>query len=126
MTAPDTVMVLETARSLIENPRHWWRRQYRHELADGEVAYCAIGATGGAVSIIAGDRTDSQYLMNLNWFRTNAIHHLGLAVPKGYASVVSPDNNHHLVMMYNDNLRTTHADILALYDKAIELATETA
>jgi hypothetical protein len=92
--------ILIAARAKIERPECWTKGKYARD-KDGEsvtpnsrsaVCWCAIGAVHAAYPSDA-ERT----LIRLSWF-----------VPtKGGIST------------YNDYPETTHADILALYDRAI-------
>lgn len=84
---------LIAAKALIADPSRWCKRKMEE---DG--SFCAMGAAakiGGGYSIDS-DRTKAMYLV------------LSRLTPGWQVSV------------YNDTPTTTHGDIMALYDRAIE------
>lgn len=85
---------LIAARALIDTPEKWGKGSFR--AVDG--CLCAVGALGVATTGNAHDWSASAY---------NALYD---ALPEtAYAGVPS----------YNDNPNTTHAEIMALFDRAI-------
>ena len=103
-----TVEILEKARDLISDPERWAKGYYAHD-KDGDYVpprdgnackWCAAGAT--IVVSPDDDNDDSRHALAL----------LQKALPSGFLFATN----------YNDRPTTTHADILALFDRAIELA----
>lgn len=100
-----TLEILKAARALIENPSHW---------AKGELAYDAMNracepdsphATGfcteGALARVAGDYPNYRLALKL----------LGTRLPEPFGSTP--------VFEWQDRSNTTHADVLALFDRTI-------
>jgi hypothetical protein len=95
-TIPVVVQNLLDARARIANG--WCKGVFLTRFSGGvHVSYCALGAIGYTSGCSRNTKEEA-------WLTT--------ALPVGASSV--PD--------YNDSLKTTHADILALFDRAIELA----
>ncbi len=92
--------VLRAARKLIRNRKNWCRQVYSRAGAAGQMRYCAIGA----VRYLPDPISESS--------RSMAVRLLGKALPESYSNVAS----------FNDHRRTTHEDVLKLYDRAIRLA----
>lgn len=101
-----TAEILRAARAKIAEPGSWTRLEFArdangratHSTSDTAVCFCALGA----VNAVA-------YLYSRGALRRL----LEAAVPPGFESRVGT---------YNDHPDTTHADVLALYDRAIEKA----
>ena len=104
---PESIELLQSARELIAAPQHWTKGSYRRYRRTGQRAYCVLGAIHE--SLWADDYTPERYAA----IKTPAIASLYMAIPKDFMGGL-PE--------YNDARRTTHADILALFDRAIELA----
>ncbi len=85
--------LLIRARALIAYPVNWCKGEYRINKK-----FCAVGAA------YTGCGSGSKA-------RDNALKALTLCLPKPYVSVPT----------FNDHRNTKHSDILALYDRAIEL-----
>ena len=100
----NTIETLKAARALITKPKHWTRKFFaRHKNGS------PIGATernavcfcpAGAVEHVLGDKTPL-------WYECVSI--LDYHVPSPY----------HCTFDFNDNRRTTHADVLSFFDRAI-------
>lgn len=95
----NTVDILTKARSLIEDPKHWTKGQLRKVNEDGSMCYCALGAVDQALREVG-------YGGGVAVIRT-----LGAVVPK-----LRP------IGRFNDDPWTEHADVLKVYDKAIDYA----
>lgn len=87
---------LIAAKALIDTPEKWGKGSF--DLGRG--CYCALGALGVAQNGRPWGFTDL------------AAQHLIKSLPKGWASVAC----------FNDDFHTTHADVMALFDRAIEAA----
>lgn len=88
---------LIAARALIDTPEKWGKGKY--EVSSG--CYCAMGALG-----MAGH---GDVIM----FTDEEASALRAGMPSGYFSITR----------FNDRPNTTHADILALFDRAIAACT---
>lgn len=104
-----TVEVLQAARAKIEKPETWIKGDYARTAPDGNPigpacdnakCWCTAGAVDAA--------SDYTY--------TNAWYYLTLALPSPWVEIVH----------FNDAPDTTHDDVLALFDRAIAKAKETA
>lgn len=113
MSAPTTVLeALIQARERISTPERWCRGWYAKdadgypilETEDEAASFCAVGAIG-AVAPVGQDLCE----------RAQGILHAE-ARRLGFLGVAS----------FNDHRRTTHADVLALYDRAIARVTKEA
>lgn len=91
---------LIAARALIDTPQKW----AKHSFGRANEPMCALGACE-----VAG---------NAHWRDLETSRALRLALPEGDWTQFG-DN---LVAAFNDDPRTTHADILALFDRAIKAA----
>jgi hypothetical protein len=97
----EVVDVLVRARALIADEKYWCRGNYTQLVDDESVfAYCAVGAEMNATRGLMGWPDESPSLVAL----INAL-------PAGYTRV----------SVFNDDPKTTHADVLSLYDRAIEM-----
>lgn len=88
---------LIAAKALITDERNWFKGGYRMEIPTGTVCYCAVGA-----------------LMTVTGLPASLVHdsaeHFALEEEVGV---------NRTVVGFNDNDETTHADILALFERAI-------
>lgn len=89
-----TLRTLIAGRALLSDGRRWAKGDY----CVGDT-FCVVGALGIRTDRRAS-RTDAQ---------REAIFYLGAHVPKGHFRIAD----------FNDNPTTTHADVLALFDRAI-------
>lgn len=102
--------ILRAARQLIGQPEHWTKRAAARDAHGGvclassvdAVCFCAYGAVTHA-EVRAEITTDADEFLN-----------------KATRQVTG--KRFDFVAHYNDHYRTGHIDILALFDKAIELA----
>ena len=114
--------ILQAARALIASPENWAQGGFHHHPKGGERAYCALGAVNAAAQNVAaqnvlgltleGDIEEDADIPNFEGLGIVAVVSLHEAVPLGYRGVAP----------FNDDECTTHADVLALYDRAIDLA----
>jgi aerobic-type carbon monoxide dehydrogenase small subunit (CoxS/CutS family) len=96
MSPPTTVEILTKARALIAEPEHWCQKHW-HESDGATEAWCAWGAVAETTGMVSD-------------FSNGAIDALNAATfGLGGCGIVD----------YNDDPGTTHADILAAFDKAI-------
>lgn len=100
--------ILTQAKSLIDTPDKWIKGKfaaqgpYGYELPfddDAATCFCALGAATRAMG-----ETDAY---------NDATMALYYALPAGYS----------MVSIFNDDEDTTHADVMALFDRAIAKAT---
>ena len=113
MSQPDPVVsVLRRARGILERPEAWVQKAPA-VTRDGEdvetnspaaVAFCV----GGAIERAIGEPGTSLY--------RKTITALNLGIPH-----LDPHYAHHGYIAFNDAESTTHADVLAALDRAIEL-----
>lgn len=96
----EVVDVLVRARALIASEDRWCRGSYSKLQDDGFFAFCAVGAELQATRGIVDWSDESPSLLALI-----------AALPEGYDRI----------SVFNDDPKTTHADVLALYDRAIEM-----
>lgn len=86
--------VLVAARALIDTPEKWIQGTWNLDLASGATCFCALGALREVVGGLAGD----------------AFSLLCDQVPGRYKRGIA---------RFNDAPTTTHADVMALFDRAI-------
>ena len=111
------VAILTEAKALIEEPDTWTKRAYQKDLPNGKRAYCAIGAFEAVVDAALGMSLlealrRGMHIRDYVGYGKDARKCLRASVPSQFVNV-----SH-----YNDDARTTHSNIMALYDKAIKLA----
>lgn len=115
------VEVLTTVREALGDPERWWRDEYWPNLEDGEygdVAECACLL--GACAIAQGWVFDPEPAPTPASLIA-AVEETGIRKRLGLSDVFENDA---LVAEFNDDPSTTHADILNVLDRAIELARE--
>ena len=101
--------ILKKARSLIAIPDAWTKRLMRN--ANGDfLCYCALGAVMEAAPDGLADLEAEK-----------ACGMLAMALPKEHHTTSPGEMDR--VAIYNDAPRTTHRDILRVFDKAIRRAT---
>ena len=113
----DTKELLIEARAMIADPIRWYKGGYAAKLENGEqvpanhkeeyACFCAYGAVDTAAEKGGGFGAAEDHAMHL----------LDEAVPIDFKSLRAGG-----VITYNDAPDTTHADILAVFDRAIEAA----
>ena len=113
--------ILRQAADLIATPATWTKGVSARNVSghaatryEDAVSYCVIGATECAWQN-ERRRNDGEIRYPNPWSpspMTIAIHYLGDALPDGHK--VSG------LLFYNDSPETTHADIVALFQRAIE------
>lgn len=106
MTRPKPKTVLQRARALLE--KHWTQRKFYDEYTG---SYCAIGALNAVTN--KGKYYGYEAASTANAYSRKLEGLLQDALPK-----YGPQS----VILFNDGFTTTQADVLALYDRAIELA----
>jgi len=94
--------VLQTGRAWLANESHWCRERFSVRDADGCLRTCAMGAVAEFWKDAKGQSV--------------AYRALRRAFP---ADFQRPQHGLFGIAYYNDDPATTHADILALYDRAI-------
>jgi hypothetical protein len=92
-----TLEVLRAARAYISDPEHWYKGGYGYRGRS-----CALGA---CIRMSKHSWPEAQGALNR-------------AVPDWWR-VVSEETCRNPITTYNDRPQTTHADILALFDRAI-------
>ena len=100
---PQIIVDLQAIRDRLTNPTAWEQLYFGNE----EGPNCLIGAMD---VIIERDYKNKDCTENGYNRRIDARAALSHCVPTGYDSIVR----------YNDDRKTTHKDILALIDRAIE------
>lgn len=111
----ETVEILRAARALIDTPEKWAKRYYAYDAhgftvdpeSPGACRFCAVGALYRAGNTLRVSESDAEQA-------------LGKAVPAEFAAECRKSGNHP-VICFNDKV-AEHPDVLALYDRAIELA----
>ncbi len=114
---PDVVIVLEGARALIADPQNWTRGCLAANEngwpcgpeEPGATRFCAIGATWASAERAERAGLDPKRAAVARVRAELALYAVAPLVP-GLTSVQS----------YNDRPQTTHADILQLFDRALE------
>ena len=97
----DEIALLLVARNLLRTRQRWWRgKQFSLSDALGETRHCAMMALSAATA------ADFNYQI----FQL-AHKRLKDQLPAQFAGIVA---------RFNDDPGTTHADVLALFDRAIE------
>lgn len=99
-----TSQVLQEARARIAQPAGWTKFQSFRSNPEGGIRYCAWGALC-LPPLEPVFHTPAQRA---------AVAALAGALPPGYICIAT----------YNDEVGTTQADILALYDRALTLVTK--
>ena len=113
----DTKELLIEARAMIQDPIHWYKGGYAAALVKGQqvpanhkedyACFCAYGALD----------TTAEKSGDLGEAEDRAMHLLDESVPNDFKLRHGGG-----VITYNDDPDTTHADILAVFDRAIEAA----
>ena len=96
--------ILIAAKALIDTPEKW----LKGALSTGDdTCFCAMGALGhaGGFGLVASDKTPE-------------LASLLDSIPASFVWVTDK----HRLAAYNDDPATTHADIMALFDRAIAAA----
>lgn len=111
-------ILIKMARSVLTNPDNWGKKAYAYDRLgliveptyDTACKFCSAGALYKSLDILNISVWDFYFV---------AREYLDKSVPKeSIASEgVVPD-----IIVYNDLPTTTHADILSLFDRAIQLA----
>lgn len=91
---------LIAARALIDTPEKWGKGRNRKALSDGSYCYCTAGALWFGLSYDADRASKCEDAL------IAALPHARFAG----------------IRTYNDDPRTAHADIMALFDRAIASA----
>lgn len=108
---PDTVAILRAARAKIRARKRWARGFFAYTKTGAKVwpteKSAASWCAWGAVKVVTADHPDTE---------NPALHFLLKSLPRRARS------NCCGISAYNDGPRTTHADILALFDRAIAAA----
>lgn len=117
------VQILEKARAVIADPAHWTKGALARNACgdrlnaaqlDLAVCYCATGALRKA----APDTDDLPDGRRANTVRGDAGFRLWTVVNEG----VTDESAKRVISLWNDDPATTHAHVLAAFDRAIELA----
>lgn len=95
----DTLAVLKAARERISDPSQWVKEYYCNPRTG---AVCAEGAVG------CGTEEGDPYA-----WHDDALNALQAALPHAFRSRAGA------VVVFNDAFETTHADVLAAFDRAI-------
>lgn len=100
---------LRAAKALIDAPERWTQGDFSNEY-NGIRCFCALGALG---------EEDEDVLEH-----PEAVAFLRHALPQDWlrTSKYGAMDNGSPIAEFNDSCRTTHADIMALFDRAIALA----
>lgn len=111
--------ILSNARMELSDAGHWCKWSLQN--MDG--ALCALGAIGRGAGI-ASPWAIHAAIMKLHTPMDTAVTVLDSQIPPGGAFVntecIDPRyRKHHRVAAYNNALTTTHADVLAWFDRAI-------
>jgi hypothetical protein len=94
----DTARLLEKAKALIEDPKHWLKGKYQDE-RDGVQCFCLDGA------LMVADEPQVRDPLSDEYWAANA------------ALMLTIGGN---IVGFNDDEATTHADVLKALDTAIE------
>lgn len=98
--------ILTQARDLISDPARWTRGVYARDAEGRETASRSESAVcwcvHGAIRKVTGSVYDTLF----------SGRYAQAALPEGYSEVHE----------FNDDPKTTHSDVLALFDRAIKLA----
>lgn len=93
-----TLQVLKRARERLAEPRNWRKHAFRGRNADGEPTYCAMGALGYRTNTRVAKQAEAAAAV------------LKEFVPPKYITIAD----------WNDHYATTHEQVLAAFDRAIE------
>lgn len=104
MTKPIPPTILKRAQALIKDG--WTQGTFYN----GSGSYCALGAVYAVTS--KRENQDSAASIGTPYGQSIVDNYLKRSLPEGFYSVAA----------FNDNLKTAHDDVLALYDRAIALA----
>lgn len=117
MTPSDRLSILRSTRAILSNPDHWGRD---HFCSDDDFKPCLIGEGSkycilGAIwaSLIAHNRTFTDAVNFLEFVDAN------MDLPKLPSPYPGDRKITYNIIDFNDNLTTTHADILAYLTTAI-------
>jgi hypothetical protein len=95
----EVLRALVEGRAMIADPRNWLQGPWHVTDVDGTERYCSAAALNRARNRIPGSRAARAYLM--------------AAVPPKYQGRMAAH------IFFNDDPTTTHADVLAMWDRAI-------
>ena len=118
--------ILRAARERIASQEQWMKGSFKKEPSGGIYAYCAVGALNAAVSNIAQEAYgDSLSVPDELWqMREHALRALGDVIPSSFLDEMEErvyfESRSHAISCFNDWEKTTHADILALYQRALD------
>lgn len=115
----EVIELLKSGRDRIADPKNWTKGYYARDAGGnpiGEdspeaVCWCAAGALQSCLVIIAAGNIRRNYNI-----RNHALEFLHLSMPSDF------DVNLFSIAGFNDAPETTHADVMAAYDRAIALA----
>lgn len=107
----NTQEILIKTKELIQDPKHWIKRGY----FSNDNCYCLVGAINMAVlgvpmTIMSEDASKRYILREAQCILAATIYESeeNVAVPEG------------LLLNFNDNSETIHADVMNVLDKAIK------
>lgn len=113
--ATNLLEVLQLARKQIENPQAWIKGHFSKTRTDGQTCYCAQGAVRQALDRSVNKDTP---IGRRTFLRTQE------EVLKRLEAVMPANRKDMLLAEFNDQFDTQHADILALFDRAIAAASK--
>lgn len=103
--------LLIKARGLIADPNYWMKG----ELDDGLGCFCTLGS----IYRILEDTYEYPANPGCSIIRDTAVEALAKNIPKEHEEGKEPTYEADMVADYNDDGKTTHTDIMALFDRAI-------
>jgi hypothetical protein len=107
------ITVLRRARKLIADPSTWIKGSFTRK-RKGVQCYCALGALASAagVKILNGKTLSDEKVLPEAYYEAHGVLNAAAKLPEtGWFFAI-----------FNDSPKTTHADVLAVFDKAIQLA----
>lgn len=110
------VEILEKARALIADPKHWTRKALARNsagqsLTDSELDLATCFCSVGAIRKISPGCVPTPARGDAGCFLWEAIN-----------ENVAHDGDKRTIAVWNDDVKTTHADVLAMFDRAIQMA----
>ena len=96
--------LLTKAKERIDTPEKWMKNDYRDADEHNSTCWCSFGAI---------DSVGRELVLDDRHMRGDAITLLSLSVPRNFIACL---------ITYNDDPKTTHEDVMTMFDGAITLA----
>ena len=114
MTAETEAEILACVRETLADPRGWVKATYRlRSYETGHVAYCLVGAIDHCAGVGSSGLNTREEIDRAA--RIKRIVRQAIKDVQGYKSAIQ-------IERWNDRRETTHADVMAVLERALALA----